>query len=137
MTNPSANHVGFRSAVSNRNVLPGWTAIQGQPDRLEVQLDVDPADLAREEACLLMDCWMGTDLVLQSVVPLRVFRSPESWCVFLPAQGRLYLRAIDLQPSPPFMAGQWITVDATVGPLTVNHVSVKFPDQLPQLAPRS
>lgn len=86
---------------------------------------------------MLIEAWVGTTLALQSVLPMRVFRTPDPWCVFLPAQGRLHLRAIDLQPSPPFMAGQWITVDPTAAPLSVTRVAVKFPDRLPRLMPRS
>ncbi|SMB95065.1 uracil-DNA glycosylase [Deinococcus hopiensis] len=131
MTQPPANQQ-LRSAASGRNVVPGWTQlIKGQPDVIEVQLDVDQADLNREHGCLLIEYWAGhDDLTLQSILPTRAFKAAtEGWCVFIPAQGRVLVRAIDPQPTPPLLASHWINVEPNTPAGTVVNVSVKFPPE--------
>ena len=130
MTQPVSPQQQFRSARSGRNVVPGWTTlVPGQPDTVEVQLDVDAADLGREQALLLVEYWATPeDVTLQSIVPVRAFRSaPEGWCLFVPSQGRVLLRAIDPQPAPPVLASHWLNIEPGTQPGTVVSVSVKFP----------
>lgn len=105
--------------------------IPGKADTVEIQLDLDATDLKREQASLLVEYW-GTpeDLTLQSVLPARAFTAAaEGWCVFVPAQGRVLVRAIDPQPNPPVLASHWINVDPATPPGTVVNVKVNFPDQ--------
>lgn len=133
MTAPSAPPQ-FKSAASGRTVVPGWmNLVPGQPDAIEVQLDLDAADLGREHACLLVEYWPdGKDLTLQSILPVRAFSAtPEGWCLFVPSQGRVLVRAIDPQPNPPVLASHWLNIepDTLVG--TSVTVSVKFPEQAP------
>lgn len=122
----------FRSARSNRFVVPGWTnLVAGKPDTVEIQLDVDKKDQHREQASMLIEYWAtNEDLTLQSVLPVRAFVAAgnDGWCVFVPSQGRVLVRALDPQPDPPILASHWINVDpATVSGTTVN-VTVKFPE---------
>lgn len=123
----------FRSAGSGRNVVPGWmNLVPGQADIAEVQLDVSAADLNREQACLLVEYWAtDAELTLQSVLPLRAFRAaPEGWCVFVPAQGRVLVRAIDPQPLPPLLVSHWLQIDSQTPAGTVVNVRVAFPAAL-------
>ncbi|WP_034385348.1 hypothetical protein [Deinococcus sp. YIM 77859] len=120
----------FRSAGSGRSVVPGWmNLVPGQPDAVEVQLDLDPADQDREQACLLVEYWATPeDITLQSILPVRAFSAtPEGWCLFLPAQGRMLVRALDPEPNPPILASHWINVDPQTPVGTVVHVRVKYP----------
>ena len=120
----------LKSAGSGRHVVPGWTnLVKGQPDAIEVQLDLDPADLKREHGCLLIEYWAASDdLTLQSILPVRAFEAAQDgWCVFIPSQGRVLVRAIDPQPTPPLLASHWINVEPNTPAGTVVNVSVKFP----------
>lgn len=130
MTKP--NEQQFRSAGSGRLVVPGWmNLVPGQPDAVEIQLHLDAADQRREQACLLVEYWATSeDITLQSILPVRAFSAARGgWCVFIPAQGRVLVRAIDPEPSPPVLASHWIKVDPQTPLGTVVNVSVKFPDQ--------
>ncbi|MEF2276767.1 uracil-DNA glycosylase [Deinococcus sp. YIM 134068] len=121
----------FTSTLSGRAVVPGWTGLGGDlPDVVEVQLDVDPRDLAREYACLLVEYWATPEtLTLQSLLPMRAFiATPEGWCVFVPAQGRVLVRALDPQPNPPVLVSHWLNVDPRTPPGTVVGVSVRLPE---------
>ncbi|MBB5234960.1 uracil-DNA glycosylase [Deinococcus budaensis] len=120
----------FRSAQSGRQVVPGWlNLVPGQPDAVEVQLDLNPDDLTREHASLLVDYWASEgELTLQSILPVRAFgAAPQGWCLFVPAQGRVLVRAIDPQPNPPVLASHWINVQPGTPPGTVANVRVSFP----------
>ena len=57
---------------------------------------------------------------------------PEGWCVFVPAQGRVMVRAIDPQPNPPVLASHWINVDPATPAGTTVHVKVDFPGPVNQ-----
>lgn len=130
MTQPVNPPQQFRSASSGRHVVPGWTTlVPGQPDTVEIQLDVEAADLGREQALLLVEYWATPDdVTLQSIVPVRAFRSaPEGWCLFVPSQGRVLLRAIDPQPAPPVLASHWLNIEPQTPLGTVVSVSVRFP----------
>lgn len=129
MTSPSAPPQ-FKSAASGRTVVPGWTnLVPGQPDAVEVQLDLNAADLKREHACLLVEYWPNqTDLTLQSILPVRAFTvTPEGWCLFIPSQGRVLIRAIDPQPNPPVLASHWLNIESGTPAGTSVMVSVSFP----------
>ncbi|ANC71233.1 MULTISPECIES: hypothetical protein [Deinococcus] len=127
----------FKSVQSNRFVVPGWTGlVPGKPDTIEIQFDVDPGDLKRENGCLLIEYWATPDdLTLQSVLPIRAFNTAKEegagWCVFVPAQGRVLVRALDPQPNPPILASHWINVDPETVPGTTVNVNVNFPDPQP------
>jgi hypothetical protein len=121
----------FKSNGSGRFVVPGWTElIAGKPDTIEVQVDLEQDDWGREHACLLVEYWAtNTDLTLQSILPVRAFTTtPEGWCVFVPAQGRVLVRAIDPQPTPPVLASHWINIDPGTPAGTTVNVKVRFPD---------
>lgn len=136
MTNPTNPNEGqqFKSNQSGRFVVPGWTnLVPGKPDTVEIQLDLHQSDIGREQASLLIEYWAtNNDLTLQSVLPVRAFTAANSesagWCVFVPAQGRVLVRAIDPQPNPPVLASHWINVDPQTQPGTVVNVNVNFPD---------
>ncbi|GAA5512729.1 hypothetical protein Dcar01_01450 [Deinococcus carri] len=129
MTDPETPQQ-FKSASSGRFVVPGWmNLVAGQPDVAEVQLDLQAADLNREQACLLLDYWATpTDLTLQSILPVRAFTAvPEGWCLFVPAQGRVLVRAIDPEPNPPLLGSHWLQLEPGTPAGTVVNVSVGFP----------
>ena len=132
MTLPPEQPQQFKSVRSNRFVVPGWTnLVPGKPDSVEVQIDIDPRDRERPQAVLLIEYWANNEeLTLQSLLPARAFvaAAEEGWCVFVPAQGRLLVRAIDAQPDPPILASHWINMDPQTVPGTVVNVAVKFPD---------
>jgi len=120
----------YRSQGSDRAVVPGWNGLlPGTEDRIELQLDLSEADRAREQALLLIEFWSSpTELTLQSLLPVRAFAGePKGWCVFLPAQGRVLIRAIDPQPNPPLLAAHSITLDPNTPMGTLIHVKVEFP----------
>ena len=133
MTNPGEQ---FKSLNSGRFVVPGWTnLVPGKPDAVELQIDLNEADANREQAMILVEYWAdGQDLTLQSLLPVRAFRAAREgspgWCVFVPAQGRVLVRAIDAQPDPPVLASHWINVEPNTVPGTVVNVDVKFPDNV-------
>lgn len=131
MTNPPEQQQ-FKSAQSNRFVVPGWTnLVPGKQDTVEIQLDVDAKDLNRAQAAMLIEYWAtNEELTLQSVLPVRAFTAAgtDGWCVFVPAQGRVLIRALDPQPDPPILASHWINVDPQTVPGTVVNVTVKFPE---------
>ena len=137
MTNPTPPNQQFKSSRSDRFVVPGWmNLVPGMPDTVEIQLDIDASDKNREQACLLIEYWAGQDdLTLQSVLPIRAFNTAKEegagWCVFVPAQGRVLVRALDPQPNPPVLASHWINVDPQTAPGTTVNVSVNFPDSQP------
>ena len=121
----------FKSARSDRYMVPGWmNLVPGANDAIEVQFDIDPSDRGREQAVLLIEYWATpNDLTLQSVLPVRAFTAaPEGWCAFVPAQGRLLVRAIDPQPNPPVLASHWINVEPATPVGTTVNVTVNFPD---------
>ena len=132
MTNPSSNQPQqFKSARSDRFVVPGWmNLVPGKADVVEIQLDLDASDMNREMASLLIEYWATPDdLTLQSVLPARAFSAnKEGWCEFVPAQGRVLVRAVDPQPNPPVLASHWINVDPATPPGTTVNVKVNFPD---------
>ncbi|SEI68940.1 hypothetical protein SAMN04488058_101349 [Deinococcus reticulitermitis] len=140
MTNPSSQPQQFKSTRSNRFVVPGWmNLVAGQPDAVEIQLDIDAADRQREQACLLIEFWATKDeLTLQSVLPVRAFNTANDegagWCVFVPAQGRVLVRALDPQPTPPILASHWINIDPQTVPGTTVNVSVNFPQPVSSTA---
>lgn len=120
----------FHSGASNRPVVPGWHHILPDvPDSIELQLNLDPRDLARGQALLLIEFWATPEeLTLQSLLPVRSFRADEpGWCVFLPARGRVFIRAIDPQPSPPVLAAHGIRLHEDTPFGTTVHVDVNFP----------
>ncbi len=131
MTNPPEQQQ-FKSASSNRFVVPGWTSlVPGKPDTVEIQLDIDPRDKERQQAVLLIEYWAtNEELTLQSLLPARAFvaAGQDGWCIFVPTQGRVLVRAIDAQPDPPILASHWINIDPQTVPGTVVNVVVKFPD---------
>ncbi|BDP42861.1 hypothetical protein DAETH_28300 [Deinococcus aetherius] len=130
MTDPSGTSGQFRSLHSGRLVVPGWTnLIPGLPDAVEIQFDPDPHDLAREYACLLVEYWVTPEeLTLQSVLPVRAFTAaPEGWCVFVPARGRVLVRALDPQPDPPVLVSHWLNIDPRTPEGTVVTVAVNLP----------
>jgi hypothetical protein len=130
MTQPDPNQVLFRSQGSDRAVVPGWnTILPGIPDAIELQLDLSDADRAREQAMLLIEYWANpNELTLQSLLPVRAFAGEsKGWCVFLPAQGRVFVRAIDPQPNPPILAAHGINLDPNTPVGTLIHVKVGFP----------
>ncbi|PNY81084.1 uracil-DNA glycosylase [Deinococcus koreensis] len=130
MTTPTPQPEQFRSAGSNRYVVPGWTnLVPGKPDTIEIQMDVAAGDLGRTQASLLIEYWATpNDMTLQSLLPVRALPTvPEGWCVFVPAQGRVMVRAIDPEPTPPVLASHWINVDPATPPGTTVHVKVEFP----------
>ncbi|MVN88033.1 uracil-DNA glycosylase [Deinococcus sp. HMF7620] len=133
MTQPTGQQASaqqFKSTRSGRLVVPGWmNLVPGKPDAVEVQLDVVPEDLGRDQASLLIEYWATPDdLTLQSVLPIRAFSaSQEGWCALVPAAGRVLVRAIDPQPTPPVLASHWINVDPATVPGTTVHVRVAFP----------
>ncbi|GAA3999747.1 hypothetical protein GCM10022631_08360 [Deinococcus rubellus] len=123
----------YKSNSSGRNVVPGWMRINpDKPDAIEIQLDIDASDLKRQQATLLIEYWPTPgELGLQSLLPVRAFTSsPESWCVFVPAQGQVLVRAIDTQPTPPLLSAHSIILDPTTVMGTVVNVSVKFPSEM-------
>ncbi|WP_424949594.1 uracil-DNA glycosylase [Deinococcus sp.] len=120
----------YRSQGSDRAVVPGWSNIlSGVQDRIELQLDLSEADQGREQAMLLVEYWATpNDLTLQSLLPVRAFAGePKGWCVFLPAQGRVLVRAIDPQPNPPLLAAHSINLDPNTPVGTLVRVKVEFP----------
>ena len=135
MTNPTQPSQQFKSTRSNRFVVPGWTnMVPGKPDAVEIQIDLDQSDLNRTQASILIEYWATPEeLTLQSVLPVRAFTAASTegsgWCVFVPAQGRVLVRALDPQPDPPMLASHWINVDPATVPGTVVNVAVNFPDQ--------
>ena len=131
MTDPAPQQ--FKSSQSGRLVVPGWmNLVPNRADAVEIQLDVASADLNRVQASLLIEYWATPDdLTLQSVLPVRAFTAaPESWCAFVPAQGRVLVRAIDPQPNPPVLASHWINVDPATPPGTTVNITVNFPAQV-------
>lgn len=136
MTNPPENQPNqqFKSNQSGRLVVPGWmNLVPGKPDTVEIQFDVNAKDLKREQASLLIDYWATPDeLTLQSVLPVRAFvqaaAEQTGWCVFVPAQGRVLVRALDVEPNPPVLVSHWINVDPQTLPGTVVNVGVQFPE---------
>ena len=127
---PSSGGVQLlRSRGSDRAVVPGWSGVGGQPDALELQLDLNPQDLKREQATLLIEYWATPqDITLQSLLPVRAFLGePKGWCIFLPRSGRLFIRAIDPAPSPPILSAHGINLQPDTPPGTVIHVQVDFP----------
>lgn len=124
----------FKSASSGRLVVSGWNQIiPEKPDTIEVQFDLSKDDMSRSHACLMIDYWANPDeLTLHSVIPMRAFLEADlqdtGWCVFVPAQGRLMVRAVDLAPIPPTMASQWINIDPSAPLGTVVNVHVTFPE---------
>lgn len=135
MTNPTQPSQQFKSTRSNRFVVPGWTnMVPGKPDAVEIQIDLDQSDLNRTQASILIEYWATPEeLTLQSVLPVRAFTAASTegsgWCVFVPAQGRVLVRALDPQPDPPMLASHWINVDPATVPGTVVNVAINFPDQ--------
>lgn len=133
MTNPTQPSQQFKSTRSNRFVVPGWmNMVPGKPDAVEIQIDLDQSDLNRTQASILIEYWATPEeLTLQSVLPVRAFTAASSegsgWCVFVPAQGRVLVRALDPQPDPPLLASHWINVDPATVPGTVVNVAVNFP----------
>lgn len=120
----------FNSTHSGRRVVPGWTnLVPGLPDAVEIQFDLGAHDLTREYACLLVEYWATPEeLTLQSVVPVRAFAAaPEGWCVFVPARGRVLVRALDPQPTPPVLASHWLNIDPRTPEGTVVTVAVSLP----------
>lgn len=120
----------YRSQGSDRAVVPGWNNIMpGAQDAIELQLDLSDADRARDQAMLLIEFWATPgELTLQSLLPVRAFAGePKGWCVFLPAQGRVFIRAIDPQPNPPILAAHGINLDPNTPVGTLVHVKVEFP----------
>ena len=105
--------------------------VPGKPDVVEIQLDLDKKDHGREHAAMLIDYWAtNEELTLQSVLPVRAFVAAgnEGWCVFVPAQGRVLVRAVDPQPDPPILASHWINVDPATVPGTTVNVTIRFPE---------
>ncbi|WP_161881595.1 uracil-DNA glycosylase [Deinococcus alpinitundrae] len=122
----------YKSNSSGRNVVPGWMKLNtDKPDAIEIQLDIDASDLQRQQATLLIEYWPAPgELGLQSLLPVRAFTSsPEGWCVFVPAQGQVLVRAIDTQPIPPLLSAHSIILDPATVMGTVVNVSVKFPGE--------
>ncbi len=120
----------YRSQGSDRAVVPGWNNILTDvQDAIELQLDLSDADRAREQAMLLIEYWANPEeLTLQSLLPVRAFAGePKGWCVFLPARGRVFIRAIDPQPNPPLLAAHAINLDPATPMGTLIHVKVEFP----------
>ncbi|MGY2893410.1 uracil-DNA glycosylase [Deinococcus sp. UYEF24] len=120
----------YRSQGSDRAVVPGWNNIlKDVQDAIELQLDLSDADRAREQAMLLIEYWANPEeLTLQSLLPVRAFAGePKGWCVFLPAKGRVFIRAIDPQPNPPLLAAHAINLDPATPMGTLIHVKVEFP----------
>lgn len=140
MTKPTEQAQQFKSVQSNRFVVPGWTnLVPGKADTVEIQFDIHKSDLNREHGCLLIEYWATPeDLTLQSVLPVRAFNTVTDegagWCVFVPAQGRVLVRAIDPQPNPPILASHWINVDPETVPGTTVNVNVNFPDNTPSVS---
>ncbi|WP_261663511.1 uracil-DNA glycosylase [Deinococcus sp. Marseille-Q6407] len=129
-TNPNAQQQ-YKSSQSGRFVVPGWmNLIEGTPDAIEIQLDLDKSDLSRTQACLLIEYWAtNEDITLQSILPVRAFgANQDGWCMLIPARGRVLIRAIDTAPNPPLLASQWINIDPATQPGTTVHVKVDFPD---------
>ncbi|WP_102128579.1 uracil-DNA glycosylase [Deinococcus planocerae] len=127
MTEPPGH---FKSLHSGRLVVPGWTnLIPGLPDAVEIGFDLGAHDLGREYACLLVEYWATPeDLSLQSVLPVRSFAAaPEGWCVFVPARGRVLVRALDPQPNPPVLVSHWLNIDPQTPEGTVVTVAVSLP----------
>ncbi|WP_407570487.1 uracil-DNA glycosylase [Deinococcus altitudinis] len=120
----------YRSQGSDRAVVPGWNNIlKDVQDAIELQLDLSDADRARDQAMLLIEYWANSEeLTLQSLLPVRAFAGePKGWCVFLPARGRVFIRAIDPQPNPPLLAAHAINLDPATPMGTLIHVKVEFP----------
>ncbi|ULH15584.1 uracil-DNA glycosylase [Deinococcus sp. KNUC1210] len=120
----------FRSKGSDRAVIPGWNNIlPSTQDALELQLDIAEADMNRSQALLLIEYWAtNADMTLQSLLPVRAFQSePKGWCAFLPAQGRVFIRAIDPQPNPPLLSAHGINLDPQTPVGTLVHIKVEFP----------
>ena len=120
----------FRSKGSDRAVIPGWNNILPDvQDAIELQLDLSEHDQKRDQALLLLEFWATpADLTLQSLLPVRAFLSePKGWCAFLPAQGRVFIRAIDPQPNPPLLSAHGINLDPATPQGTLVHVKVEFP----------
>ncbi len=114
-------------------MVPGWlNLVMGKPDAIEIQFDVDQGDLGRAHACLLIEYWATEkELTLQSVLPVRAFAAnPEGWCVFLPPQGRVLVRAIDSQPTPPVLVSHWINIEPATPIGTMVNVNVNFPEPI-------
>jgi hypothetical protein len=124
----------YRSNASGRNVVPGWMQLNpSKPDTIEIQVDLDASDLGRTQATLLIEYWPTPgELGLQSLLPVRAFTaSPEGWCLLVPAQGQVLIRAIDTEPSPPLLSAHGITLDPATPTGTVVNVKVNFPDSQP------
>lgn len=120
----------LRSSASHRALIPGWNNIlPGSQDVIELQLDLSDADRGRDQALLLIEYWATpADMTLQSLLPVRAFLSePTGWCAFLPAQGRIFIRAIDPQPNPPLLSAHGINLDPQTPAGTLVHVQVEFP----------
>ena len=127
MTGPAP--IVYRSQGSDRAVVPGWNNIlRDVQDKIELQLDLDDADRSRQQALLLIEYWASPDeLTLQSLLPVRAFAGePKGWCVFLPAQGRVFIRAIDPQPNPPLLAAHAVRLDPNTPLGTLLRVRVEF-----------
>jgi hypothetical protein len=130
VTNPELEQVLYRSQGSDRAVVPGWNSIlKGVPDAIELQLDLSDADRARAQAMLLIEYWATKDeMTLQSLLPVRAFEGePKGWCVFLPAQGRVFVRAIDPEPNPPLLAAHGMNIDPNTPVGTLVQIKVTFP----------
>lgn len=120
----------YRSQGSDRAVVPGWNDIlKNVQDAIELQLDLSDADRAREQALLLIEYWATPgELTLQSLLPVLAFADePKGWCVFLPASGRVFIRAIDPQPNPPLLAAHAINLDPATPMGTLIPVKLEFP----------
>ncbi|WP_293909189.1 uracil-DNA glycosylase [Deinococcus sp.] len=121
----------FRSNSSGRNIVPGWMQLNpSKPDTIEIQVDLDASDLGRAQATLLIEYWPNPgELGLQSLLPVRAFTSSkEGWCLLVPAQGQVLIRAIDTEPSPPLLSAHGITLEPATPVGTVVNVKVNFPD---------
>ncbi|ADV67923.1 hypothetical protein [Deinococcus maricopensis] len=128
MTRPNAGEQ-LRSTASGRYVIPGWTQVGGEkPDAIEVQFDVADADLARESGLMLVEYWATPEeITLQTIVPFRAFReTKDGWCVFVPAVGKLIVRVMDPQPTPPVLATHWLNLDPNTQPGTTVNINIHF-----------
>jgi len=129
----SQTQVEFKSALSDLSVVPGWrNLLSGVPDAIEVQLGVESRDQGRPHACLLIEYWPeqgAAEPLLQNVMPFRTFNGGKQWCLFLPGQGRLQVRVIDLAPSPPFLGAQWFDLaqHAVPGEIRILALTAKVP----------
>lgn len=129
MTNPQKQT--YRSNQSGRRVVDGWMNIlPGHQDAIELQLDLEEADLNRAMAMMLVEYWDEGQLKLQSLLPVRAFKQEETgWCVFLPARGAVMVRAIDPEPTPPMLGSNWLDLDENTQMGTMVNVKVNFPTE--------